>query len=297
MLERIVVPLDGSLTAEAVIPYVRKILHRSDSEILLVRAVVPAPIENSILVADAALGGARAYLREVRERLDREGVRVRSVAEVGSAIGVILDAVEHHQASLIAMATHGATGVKRLLMGSVAEGVLRKSPVPVFVVRPFWTSVPENVEERPIRNLLLPVDGSDLAELAVPSAVEIADLFEARVLLLRVLDAPRRRGDDAHDLEEAREHLRGVALEFERKGIDTLLLVEKGDPVDGILKTVRFHDADLVVMTTHGRSGISRLVTGSVTEQVLRQATVPLLVVRSAKAAASRRRPKKAGTR
>jgi nucleotide-binding universal stress UspA family protein len=232
----------------------------------------------------------------VRDRLEREGVRVRSEVHVGSAVGVILDAADRWKATMIAMATHGATGLKRLLMGSVAESVLRKSPVPVFVVRPFWSAVPEQLETRPIRNLLLPVDGSDLAELAVPSAVELADLFDTRVLLLRVLE-PHRKGDDARELEEAREHLGAVAHGFERKGIDTLSIVEKGDPVDAILQTLRFHQADLVVMTTHGRSGISRLVTGSVTEQVLRQATVPLLVVRASKAARARRRPKKVGTR
>ncbi len=292
MLERIIVPLDGSLTAEAVLPFVRRFLHRTDSEIILVRAVIPAPVENAIMIADAALGAARAYLREVHERLDREGVRVKSIVHAGSAIGVILDAVEEERATMVAMATHGATGLKRILLGSVAEAVLRKSPVPVFVVRPFWTAegaVPDDLETRPVRNILLPVDGSDLAELAVPPALEIADLFEARVLLLRVIE-PRKDSDEAHEIEEAREHLQGISREFERKGVRTHLIVEKGEAVDEILKTLRFHEADLAVMTTHGRSGLSRLVTGSVTEHVLRRASVPLLVVRAAKPARRRRR-------
>jgi len=293
MLERIVVPLDGSLTAEAVLPFVRRFLHRTDSEIILVRAVVPAPVENSIMVADAATGVARAYIKEVQDRLDREGVRVKSEVHVGSAIGVILDAVEEEHATLIAMATHGATGLRRLLLGSVAEAVLRKSPVPVFVVRPFWTAEPavaEDLETRPVRNILLPVDGSDLAELAVGPALEIADLFEGRVLLLRAVE-PRKNADEAREIEEARHHLQGIAREFERKGVRTHTLVEKGEPVEEILKTLRFHQADLVVMTTHGRSGLSRLVTGSVTEEVLRKATVPLLVVRAGKPERVRRRP------
>src|SRR5262245_48636869 len=88
MLERIVVPLDGSLTAEAVLPFVRRFLHRTDSEIILVRAVIPAPVENAMMVADATLGAGRVYIREVQERLEREGVRVKSDVRVGSAIGV-----------------------------------------------------------------------------------------------------------------------------------------------------------------------------------------------------------------
>ena len=293
MFERIVVPLDGSLTAEAVLPFVRRFLHRTDSEIILVRAVVPAPVENSVMIADAATGAARVYIKEVQERLDREGVRVKSAVHVGSALGIILDTVDEERATMIAMATHGATGLKRILLGSVAEAVLRKSPVPVFVVRPFWAdeqAVPEDLETRPVRNILLPVDGSDLAELAVAPALEISALFEARMLLLRVVEPRKKADDEQHEIEEARNHLQGVAREFERKGVRTHTLVEKGDPVDEILKTLRFHQADLVVMTTHGRSGLSRLVTGSVTEKVLRKAPVPLLVVRAAKPARARRR-------
>lgn len=290
MLERIVVALDGSLTAEAVLPNVRRILHRQDSEIVLVRAVVPAPVENSILLADAQMGAARGYIAGVQERLEREGVRVFSDVRVGSAIATLLDVVEERKATMIAMSTHGATGIKRILLGSVTEMVLRKSPVPVFVVRPFWTveeGPPEESETTPLRNVLVPVDGSDLAELAVPAALELARLFETRVILLRVLEESKE--GDAAGVREAEEHLDAISRTFERRGIDTFTLVQKGDAVEEILNAVRFHHADLIVMTTHGRSGLSRLVTGSVTEQVLRRATVPLLVVRAEKA--RRRQP------
>src|SRR6185295_3906593 len=109
MLERIVVALDGSLTAEAVLPHVRRILHRQDSEIILVRAVVPPPVENAILIVDASLGAARAYVSGIQERLEREGVRVSSEVRPGSAIGVILDVVDDRKATMVAMATHGAS--------------------------------------------------------------------------------------------------------------------------------------------------------------------------------------------
>jgi nucleotide-binding universal stress UspA family protein len=284
MLERIIIPLDGSLTAEAVLPHVRRILRRQDAEIILVRAVVPAPVENTMLIADAAMGAAKSYVSGVQERLEREGVRVSSEVRAGTAVGVILDVAEERKATMIAMATHGATGLKRILLGSVAEVVLRKSPVPVLVLRPFWTSEEaphEEMENVPIRNLLVPVDGSDLAELAVPAALELARLFEARAILLRVLE--EHREDSAAEVREAEEHLDAIARTFERRGIDTFLLVEKGDAVEQILDAARFHQADLIVMTTHGRSGLSRLVTGSVTEHVLRRAMVPLLVVRAEK--------------
>lgn len=295
MLDRIVVPLDGSLTAEAILPHVRRMLYRHDSEVILVRAVEPPMVEAPVTVTEAQLGAAREYILGQRERLERSAVRVRQVVQVGSPVGVILDAVEEQKATMIAMATHGTTGVARFLFGSVAEGVLRRSPVPVLTVRPFWSyelAPAGGIERRPIRNVLLPVDGSDLSIQSLQGVIEFADLFETRIVLLRVLEEKKKE-----DRAEAEKQLRALAKSIEKQGVETLSLVEKGDPVDQILKAVRFNEVDLVAMTTHGRSGISRAVTGSVTEAVLRRATVPLLVTRSTNAARAAKRPRLAGLR
>jgi nucleotide-binding universal stress UspA family protein len=284
MIERILVPLDGSLTAEAILPQIRRVLYRNDSEVIFVRAVVPPPVENSILIAEAQLGAARGYILGQQEKLEKAGVRARYVVRIGSPIGVILDVAQVEKATMIALATHGASGVKRFLFGSVAEGVLRKSPVPVLLLRPFWSYEivpPGTVEQRPLRNLLLPVDGSDLSMAALPGVIEYAELFGTRVVLLRVLEESKRKGARPEERAEAENQLRALAKAIEKKGVETVTLIEKGEPVKQILETVRFHEIDLIAMTTHGRSGLSRAVTGSVTEQVLRKATVPLLVRRS----------------
>jgi nucleotide-binding universal stress UspA family protein len=300
MIERIVVPLDGSLTAEAILPHVRRVLYRNDSEVILVRAVVPPPVENSIMIAEAQLGAAREYMLGKVQALEQAGVRVKFVVRIGSPIGVILDVVEEEKATMVAMATHGSTGVSRFLMGSVAEGVIRKSPAPVLAVRPFWSYeiVPlGGTEHRPIRNLLLPVDGSDLSNKAIPAIVEFADLFETRVVLLRVLETKKGKSASAEDRAAAEKQLKDLAKTLEKKGVETLQLVEQGEPVEQILKAVRFHEIDLVAMTTHGRSGLSRAVTGSVTEKILRMATVPLLVIRSAPEEQKKPAPKTAKSR
>jgi nucleotide-binding universal stress UspA family protein len=278
MIERIVVPLDGSLTAESVLPQVRRLLYRHDSEVILVRAVNPPLAENAILVANAEQAAAREYILGQMERLERSGVRAKYVVRIGSPVGVILDVVEEHRATLIALATHGATGLKRLLFGSVAEGLIRKSPVPVLLVRPFWSyevAPAVRPERAPVRNVLLPVDGSDLSLEALPGVIEFADLFEARIVLFRVLEKK-----EAATAADAEKQLRAIAKTIEKAGVETLSVIERGEPVDQILKAVRFHEIDLLAMTTHGRSGLSRAVTGSVTEEVLRRATVPLLIAR-----------------
>ena len=288
MIERIVVPLDGSLSAEAILPQVRRMLYRNDSEVILVRAVNPPMVENAITVAEAELGAAREYILGQLERFEKAGVRAKFVVRIGSPVEVILDVAEEQRATMIAMATHGATGLMRLLFGSVAEGLIRKSPIPVLLVRPSWSYevvAPVRPEQEPVRNILLPVDGSDLSLEALPGVIELAELFEARIMLLRVLEEKKGMVEYRG---EAEKQLQAIAKTIEKKGVETVALIERGDPVEQILKTVHDHGIDLVAMTTHGRSGLTRAVAGSVTEQVLRRATVPLVIARFSKGAAKK---------
>ena len=284
MIERIVVPLDGSQTAEAILPQVHRVLHRNDSEIILVRAVHLVPIEHAMMHEDAALAAAREYILGQRDKLERAGVKVKWVVRMGPPVDVILDVVKEEYATLIALATHGASGVSRLLMGSVADTLLRKSPVPLLVVRPFWSYEwipPSGDERRSIQNLLLPVDESDLSMGSLPGIVELATLFDMRVVLLRVLEGQHRKPGSFEEHREAQSQLRPLADAIEKKGVEAVTLVEEGDPARKILDAIRIHGIDLIAMTTHGRSGLSRLLTGSVTERVMRSATVPLLVMSS----------------
>jgi nucleotide-binding universal stress UspA family protein len=283
MIERIVVPLDGSMTAEAILSQLRRVLYRSDSEIILVRAVEPPMADNPIMLAEEVLAAAREYMLAKVNRLQQEGVRVRCIVRFGTPAGVILDVVESEKATMVALATHGATGLKRLLFGSVAETVIRKSPVPVFLVRPFWSYdlIPAGASElRPVKNLLLPIDGSDLALQALPGIVEFARLFESRIILLRIFEGADRRAVVAPETTRAREELEELAGAIERQGLKTVRLLGTGEPVDRILETVREQKIDMIAMATHGRSGVSRLKEGSITEQVLRRAEVPVLVTR-----------------
>jgi nucleotide-binding universal stress UspA family protein len=292
MIERIVVPLDGSALAEEILPQLKKVLYRADAEVVLVRAVIPPPVEDGVVIAEAPLGVAREYLRGVQDRLTQQGARVTTRTLLGSAAGVILDVAEEDEATMIAMATHGETGLKRLLLGSVAEQVLRNSPVPVLVTRPFWSYelLPrrtEKPEERPLRTILLPQDGSDCSQAIVPSVTEMATLFASRVVLLRVIEA--RTHSVSHESAVSGAYLNRLSLELEAMGLETMCMVRRGDPAQEILEAARADGVDLIAMATHGRSGISRLVTGSVTEKVLREATCPMLVIRARKSAGTQK--------
>lgn len=277
MMERIVVPLDGSLTAETILAQVRRVLCRNDSEIILVRAV------EDVVDAEVALRAAREYLDAQREKLERGGAKVRVVAGQGTPVDVILETVEEQKATMIALATHGASGVSRLLLGSVAEEVLRRSGVPVLVIRPFWSyelQLPDGNQRPPLQTLLVPVDETDLSTVSLPGIIELARLFDMRIVLLRVLEASKGRAVPAEAHAEAVKQLKALARTVEKGGVEAVTLVDVGDPARQILDSIRSRGIDLIAMTTHGRSGLSRLVVGSVTERVLRSATVPLLVTR-----------------
>ena len=275
MLERILVPLDGSSTAEAILPHVRRILGRAESEILLVCVIPPDYASMDTPVRDAS-----ARLAEVERRLVGEGAKVRSRVRVGKAAESILDEAQKEHASLIAMTTHGRTGLPRWIFGSVTEKVLRASSVPVWVVRSFGAGAKW---ESGIRKILVPLDGSTFSSVVLSRVQQLARLFQSHVTLFHVIDD----GEAAFAQEGAEQKLHSAAGELQAAGVSVNTILRRGNPASEILDTCRPPLYDLIAMTTHGRSGFSRWVFGSVTEKVLRGARVPLLIVRGVAATLS----------
>lgn len=142
MYRRALVPLDGSMIAEAIVPFILEIAGPLDMEVALLRVVVPAPplvIEGSThaVVEDVQKlrADAEEYLAPVATALRARGVRVTTHVRVGDAVGEILAGARESEADLIAMTTHGRGGLGRLLFGSIAEAVLRQAEIPVFLMR------------------------------------------------------------------------------------------------------------------------------------------------------------------
>lgn len=142
MYKRVVIPLDGSPLAEGILPFIMQIAGPLDMEVVLVRAMAPIPpevIEGSrqVTVEDvpARLGEARKYLTPLADELKAKGVRVRVEARHGDPVSEIVGAARDNDADLIAMTTHGRSGLGRVLFGSVAEAVLHRAEIPVFLMR------------------------------------------------------------------------------------------------------------------------------------------------------------------
>jgi len=218
-----------------------------------------------------------ASLRRISFELTNEGFpssyRIRS----GTAAETILDNAAAEQATLIAMSTHGKTGMARWVLGSVTERVLQASPLPVLVTRSFPAGISRgNLEALPVRNFLLPLDGSPLSLEAVRFIPGLAASVDARVTLLHVDDPSPYEGrwkSPDETLKEAERLLREACVVTGHE-------LRSGDAGEEILKVIDERQIDLVVMTTHGRSGPSRWIYGSVTAKVLRSAPIPMLVIR-----------------
>ena len=280
--ERILVPLDGSEMAEAILPQVNRLLRLSSPEILVLQSV-PYPPDFHIALP-TILEDAWRYVRRVTFQLVNEGIRARGIVEQGLAAATILEVALKERASLIAMTTHGRSGLPRWAFGSVAEKVLRASPIPVLAVRSFRPGPGRalsrgRLQEIPFRNILVPVDGREASLSVLPSVLDVARPVDAHVTLLCVHEPTDLEGRwDSPDAPaaEAREILVKACIPVTTE-------VRRGDPGLEILKAADDLSVDLIAMSTHGRSGPSRWVLGSVTEKVLRGSTAPMLVARRRK--------------
>jgi nucleotide-binding universal stress UspA family protein len=195
-----------------------------------------------------------------------------------------LDYATQQDVDLIAMGTHGRTGIERRLLGSVTERVVRLSDVPVLTVR----SRDGHTATFPYSDVLLPTDGSEQAAAAVDAAADVAGTYDARLHVLSVIDTMSlgidvRSADVAELLEEdAQGAVETVADEARAASVSAVeTSVQYGHPYREINAYVDANDVDLVVMGTRGRSGLERYLLGSVTEKVVRTSSVPVMTVQS----------------
>jgi nucleotide-binding universal stress UspA family protein len=196
----------------------------------------------------------------------------------------ILDYASERDIDLVIMGTHGRTGVERYLLGSVTEKIVRLSDVPVLTVK---ADDDDGGATYPYTDILVPTDGSEGAEAAIDPAVDVARTYDARLHALSVVDTMAtgvdvRSGTIIESLERsaqsAVETLDERATQASVSAVETA--IEHGTPYRGIRSYVERHDIDLVVMGTHGRSGIERYLLGSVAEKTVRTSPVPVMTVR-----------------
>lgn len=296
----ILVPLDGTDVAEGILPYVCQIARSTDVPLILHGVVDPQAIDYPASkgphvvykdqVETSALAHAGERLRAIAGRLEDDGVDTQVKTTLGRPAEEILRVAAETQCGLIAMSTHGRNAIGRAILGSVTDRVIRTSSVPVLTIAPEKAKAYHRRSGVPLEKVMLPLDGSELAEQAAAYVESLARCLTLKVLLVRVVDleypvyaypsieqlARLREGR----INEAARYLKGVSRDLESRGITVQTLVRRGPPAQTLLKLAQETPQDLIAMTTHGRSGLSRWLTGSVTDALIRASGDPVLVVR-----------------
>jgi nucleotide-binding universal stress UspA family protein len=320
MLKNILVPLDGSPRAESALPVAARLARASGGSVMLLR-VVTIPLrfyESSTPEAyapellDAAIDEVEQYLKALANSEILAGIKTSALALYGEAAQSILSVATSYSMDLIVLTSQGKTGVKRWVLGSVAQKLARHSPIPVLVLHE-GGSFPTGPrpESGPVC-ALVPLDGSALARAALePAAQVVAALAapERGVLhLLRVVKPPEI--DEQHLSPEEIAHAKLAALHKARVYLQAIVTHLREGPVGKLPLTITWSVAldndpagaiihvaetgedaegagpasrcDLVALATHGRTGFQHWVLGSVTERVLSATRLPILVVRPA---------------
>ncbi|MBI5365482.1 MAG: universal stress protein [Planctomycetes bacterium] len=285
MLRKILVPLDGSELADRILTQVRRLLVREDAEVMLLRVLTPRAGADAE-TRTAELEHAAGHLEERWKALNDAGAKVRFEIMEGDPAEQILVFANGYQPSLIAMSTHGRTGLDRVRHGSVAERVLRRSAHPLFLTTPLALAGKKSAADLRFHRVVVPLDGSDASAAILPLLTSLANLYESEIVIVHAVlpypDFAAYSGIPGVDLtQEARAGLEPYRQRLEREGLRARVRICIEHPATAILEAAQEEQADLVAMTTHGRSGLSRWVFGSIAEKVLHHVSCPMLVLRT----------------
>lgn len=302
MFSRMIVPVDGSKLAEAVLPYVRLLARTINSRVSLIQALeletgsFPADLIGLMSLSKAdeikelARRKADQYLAGLEETMGT--IRVNHIIGTGQADKVISDeSSRDSETNLIAMSTHGRSGIGRWIVGSVTDKVIHSASSSMLVVRPPGEDVQLEGEAN-LKRVIVPLDGSELSEQALPVAREVAKHLSLEMTLVRVVSTiqlsmagewPVGYPDVLEEVEdEARDYLASKKRELINQGIAAVASqVVLGDAAGQILDLARQYGQSLVVMTSRGRSGLGRAWLGSVADRVVCSSAAPVLLVRN----------------
>ncbi|HZT05897.1 MAG TPA: universal stress protein [Chloroflexota bacterium] len=288
-MRTLIVPLDGSSLGEAALPWATLLAQRLGLSLTLTRVVAVGRASAELgphaqqAQASPSWREAARYLARIERDLRAKHIDVVMEVRAGLASPNIVDLAAERDAVAIVMTTHGRGAVGRILLGSVAEEVLRESSVPVWIV-----PAAKGAATAPrLSTIGVMLDGSSLAESALPCAADLARAG-AKLLLLRVVppveravaspfaerDVDEAATDEAVTAAEA--YLGPVRQRLQAEGIDVRGEVVRGTPAEGIREAVVSFGLDAIVMTTHGYSGLDRLRLGSVAREVVRGSAVPV---------------------
>jgi nucleotide-binding universal stress UspA family protein len=287
MFKRILVPLDGTSRAEEAIPFARELALTHDAQIFLLHVEPTSASVIGEISIDNRLEAIAATLRGV-------GIQAHVVTEFGKAAPAIAAAADLDKVDLIVLAPEPRGLVEGLRHPSVTANVLARTAAPVLIVPTSEAHEAPKLLDFGGAQVIVPLDGSPLAEKAIPMALRMARRYDRPLLLLHVIPPvqvvaagpetyPLVRDTYEAEVRESREYLstqREQLQSTENVAVQTEL--HRGIPAQSILALADTKPGSILVMSTHGRTGLARLVLGSVTMAVARKTRIPLLIVPTA---------------
>lgn len=306
----ILVPLDGSKRAESIVSHVQNLAQYEGAKVVFARIVEPVsksfvldPDESPKYEYDPEQDEhAREYLDTWVDTFRDKGLAADKILLRGLPVDGIIRAGEETNADLIAMTSQGRTGLAQVVYGSTASGVLNRVSRPLLLVHADKTEAGTETNRR----ILVPLDGSKHAESIIPHVEGVAKLYDAHVTVMRVVttgyqtavlrdvEEPSEEKEvhghimkrlseeqETERYENARTYLLDVRDSLRDAGIDANAMLMQGKPVEGIVMAADSIEADLIAMTSHGKTGLSQVFYGSVSSGVLNRAQRPLLVIRA----------------
>jgi nucleotide-binding universal stress UspA family protein len=317
MYKAIMVPTDGSGFDREAIRVALRIAERTEAKVRLVRVLATGSLFGMAATAEGTAIAAEVVHSE-RDRALSElyalaaECRVMSNADVTVDLhaGPINDVLEgyarRNEIDLIVMSTHGRSGISRLSLGSVTDSLIRHTTIPVLVVKPPTSYLNPQVIEA-FRRIVVPLDGSTLAEQILPRVVALAKLEEAEITLLNVLIpqaySQREIVDPTlpwwdKDITHAQAYLFRIAGKLRRNGVTVTTDIVIGENVASAIGDFAAREkADLIAIATHGRGGLARLIRGSVADAVMHSSRVSMLVFKPENVAEMGASPSEDGVR
>ncbi|MBI5773053.1 MAG: universal stress protein [Verrucomicrobia bacterium] len=291
---RILVPVDFSKSSLAALQHALALAQRYDAQLLVLHALEPLHADMLIDVTQAqrdARAAAHERLTKLADATKRVWPRTGRELRTGHPVAIVTAMAKRMNADLIVMGTHGRTGFKRALMGSVAERVVRHAPCPVLTVALRATLTRTDITPAfKLGKILVPIDFSNIAKDALPWATSLAARFDAELILLHVVEKfpiDYLLGRQLTDRTIARLMKRtGAGLErmagslSKSTGVHVSAVVRTGTPYGEICQAAKTLGANLIVLTTHGYTGLKHVWLGSTAERVVRHAPCPVLAVR-----------------
>ncbi|HLX64958.1 MAG TPA: universal stress protein [Planctomycetota bacterium] len=302
--KNVVLTTDLSLNADAAVPYAAALAKQSGGTIHLFHAFEEDARE---ALASGIVIGVSAWIESVRKAREQKvadlaqaierqrGVKTIYATAVGNPANEIARYAKHNNADAVVLATHGRTGLSHLLMGSVAERVVRLCPSPVLTVRPGEAPPADGFK---FKTILLPTDFSENSCVAEPYAVELAQKNGATLVLAHVVEdsvyyasAAASEGIGV-DIEkwltaiwaDAEKQLRANATRIAAQTkLDVVPVLKRGRAAEQIGQIAKEQKADLMVLSTHGYTGLSHLIFGSVAERIVRTSPVPVMSIKPGK--------------